>query len=190
MKYVQLGQKHRLALDFLDWMDGLHHTLGVYDWHVKPVTTDEQLFTRTLDDLVEKQLNDPDQIREFVARAKVLKNRLVKGQRAKKGEEQLNTWTGTQHDEMIKHLVADELLNGRLKALRGQYRPNWGAGPDFIGPDSTAWDLTTMGSVDFHVRRDSEGRGWQRYYVLVWDEIQISSREASRTRTDDSPDDD
>jgi hypothetical protein len=159
-------------------MDGLHHTLGVYDWHVKPIGADEQLFTRTLDDLIDKQLNDPDQIAEFVARAKANPNRLVRGKQQNKGEEQLNTWSGTQHDDMVKHLVADELATGRLKSLKGGFRPNWGKGPDFIGPDSVAWDLTTMGSVDFHLRRDPEGRGWQRYYVLVWDDIQISSREA------------
>lgn len=177
MKFVQLGDQLKLDLDFQDWMEGLQHTLGVYDWHVTPIGQEEQLFTRVLDELVDKQLNDPEQIAQFVARAKANPNRLVKGKQ-RQGEEQLNTWSGTQHDDMVKHLVADELLNGRLKSLSGKFRPNWGKGPDFIGSDGIAWDLTTMGSVDFHLRRDPEGRGWQRYYVLVWDDIQISRREA------------
>ena len=182
MKYIQLGNQHKFDPDFQEWMDGLHHTLGVYDWHVKPISADEQQFTRVLDDLVEKQLNDLDQIAEFVARAKANGNKLVSGKRQSKGEEQLNTWSGTQHDHMVKHLVVEELLHGRLKTLDARFRPNWSDGPDFIGPDSVAWDLTTMKSVDFHLRRDSERRGWQRYYVLVWDDIQISKSEARARR--------
>lgn len=180
MKFIQLGDQQKFELDFQEWMEGLHHTLGVCDWHAKPISADEQLFTRTLDELVDRQLNDPDQMAEFVARAKANPNRLVSGKRQGKGEEQLNTWSGTQHDNMIKHLIADELANGRLKTLNARFQPNWGKGPDFIGPDRVAWDLTTMGSVEFHLRRDLEGRGWQRYYVLVWDDIQITSREARR----------
>src|SRR4051794_23714373 len=106
-------------------MEGLHHTLGVYDWGVTPITEEERLITSVLDDLVDKQLNDPKQIEEFVARVKAAPSRPTLGRTPRKGEQHLNALSGSLHDRMIKHILLDELLTGRLKAVK-DFKPNFG----------------------------------------------------------------
>ena len=169
-------------LEFLPWMEGLHYTLGVYDWGVTKITEEEQLITRVLDELLDKQLNDPAQIEKFVTSAKNSSAKLINGRLQMKGESPLNTWSGTQHDRMLKHLVQDELKSGRLCAIK-KFQPNFGKGPDFLYPPSAAWDVTTMKDVGAHITRDSHQRGWQRYYILVWDDIQISTRKLLRRQS-------
>ena len=78
-------------LEFLPWMEGLHYTMGVYDWGVTKITKEEQLITEVLDDLLDKQLNDPTQIKKFIAEAKNSSSTLINGRVQKTGECQLNS---------------------------------------------------------------------------------------------------
>ncbi len=169
-------------LEFLPWMDGLHYTLGVYDWGVTKITEEEQLITRVLDEMLDKQLNHPAQIEKFVGKAKNSSSKLVSGRLQTKGESPLNAWSGTQHDRMLKHLVQGEVKSGQLSAIKS-FRPNFGKGPDFIYPPLAAWDVTTMKDIGAHITRDSHQRGSQRYYILVWDDIKISTHKLHRHRS-------
>jgi hypothetical protein len=77
-------------------------------------------------------------------------------------------------DWVFKGMVERELQNGRLTQFNNQLTvtPGGARGPDVYMPGSPmiAWDVTTRNSASDHVVRDNFQRGWNRYYLLIWDE--------------------
>ena len=119
-----------------------------------------QLVARSLDDVITRIQGQP--------------SKLIKGRPARKGEQVLNTAMGNAVDMVFKTIVETELQNGRLKPFQSQLTvtPGGVRGPDVFrkGSPMIAWDVTTRDSSSHHVVRDNFRRGWNRYYLLIWDD--------------------
>lgn len=100
------------------------------------------------------------------------------------GAQSIQTVTGNVYDRIFKQQVNKSLHAGCAlhsillkhgasprKIESGQILNTAAAsGPDVVmNGTRTGWDLTTADQVFAHFRRDVIGRGYQRYYLLVYD---------------------
>jgi hypothetical protein len=160
-----------LDTDVEEWMSELQFT-EVFNFAIEPAGEEEQEITRVLDALLYEVVYGTG-IDEVINRIKSQPSKLIKHRRARKGEQQLNTALGNSVDSIFKTVVERELSGGLLASYSGlTVTPCGTAGPDVYkqGSPMVAWDVTTRGSARDHIMRDNFGRGWNRYYLLIWDE--------------------
>jgi hypothetical protein len=172
-----------LDTDVEEWMSDLQFT-EVFNFAIEPAGEPEMEITRVLDALLYEVVYGTG-IDEVINRIKSQPSKLIKHRRARKGEQQLNTAMGNSVDSIFKTVVERELGGGLLAGHSGlTVTPCGTAGPDVYmrGSPMVAWDVTTRGSAREHIVRDNFGRGWNRYYLLIWDEPGIGFRNGWHVR--------
>jgi hypothetical protein len=156
-----------------DWMVNQTHT-ELFNFSDTHASAAEMELTEVLDDLLSQVLYRIPNIDWTVDQVRAQKAQPVKGRRAQEGEQSLGSLLGRTYDDRIKALVRQELRIGRLKNFSGQLQivDQGDKGPDFWMRSSSlvAWDVTSRGDLKKHINRDVYGRGYNRYYLLIWDE--------------------
>lgn len=156
-----------------DWMEGQTYT-EVFNFSTAPITADEMELTDVLDKLLGEVLNQIPNVDWTITEIRKQQAQPIQGRRAKKGEQSLGSLLGRTYDKQIKLLVNRELKDGKLAKFSGRLQvvDQGDAGPDFWmrAAGLIAWDVTSRGDIKKHIDRDVYGRGYNRYYLLVWDE--------------------
>jgi hypothetical protein len=180
--YTRRGVVFDTAVE--DWMHDLHFT-EVMNLAMEPCGDAEQIITRTLDALLYEVMYG-DRLEEPIQRIMGQPSKLIKGRKPRAGEQILNTSMGNAVDWVFKGMVERELTHGGLAEYQRRLTvtPAGARGPDvyMVGSPMIAWDVTTRNSASDHVERDNLGRGWNRYYLLIWDEPGTGFRRGGRVQ--------
>ncbi|MFN3325900.1 MAG: hypothetical protein ACK5AZ_20580 [Bryobacteraceae bacterium] len=144
---------------------------------------DKQEITRILDAIL-CQVMFGEHLDAVIERIRNQPSQLIQRRQPKKGEQLLQTAMGNCVDSVFKCLVLGALQNGPLAPYAGRLTvtPGGARGPDvyMAGAPMIALDVTTRGSASDHVERDNIRRGWDRYYLLIWDEPATGFRKYGR----------
>lgn len=168
--YTKTGVLFDTAVE--DWMQDLQFT-EVMNLAMEPCSESEQEITRVLDAILFEVMYGK-KLAEPLQRLTGQTFKMIRGRQANKGEQLLNTAMGNAIDGVFKNIVTHEVQSGGLKQYNGRLTitPAGAKGPDVYmrGSPMIAWDVTTRGAASDHIQRDNFGRGWNRYYLLIWDE--------------------
>lgn len=156
-----------------DWMADQWST-EVFNFSTSPVTDEEKKLTALFDQILYDVVFGRAGIDESVARAQSQSKKLIQGRKPVKGEHTFGAWQGSTYDAMFKDRLRWQMDKGELKSYKGRLVsvPGGKAGPDvyLTGSPMIAWDITTQAEIEKHILRDSIGRLYDRYYLLIWDE--------------------
>lgn len=179
MGIESVGGQVRFLSDVEPWMRDQWST-EVFNFSTAPYGNDEMEITEILDSVLFELVFGRSGIDNMVERAKAHPKRFIQGRQAKKGEQSLASWQGSNFDEAFKRQVETELGGGRLSQFQNRLRviPGGEQGPDVFLESSPliAWDVTTQADIERHIMRDAIGgikrrvRLFDRYYLLIWDE--------------------
>lgn len=173
-----------LDTDVEEWMRDLWFT-EVFNFSVAPTSDGEKEITQVLDQSLYEVIFGK-YMDEVIARIQSQPSKLIQSRITRKGEQLLNTAMGNAVDPIFKSVVEREKHGGKLQqfAARLTVTPGGAEGPDVYmeGSPMTAWDVTTRAAARDHVVRDNFRRGWNRYYLLIWDEPGTGFRVGGKVR--------
>jgi hypothetical protein len=157
-----------------EWMHDQDFT-EVFDSSMNPYSEEEMAITRILDRILGEIVFGAG-IDQLAGRAGAMGARgqtLVPGRAKAPGQQNVQTWQGNVVDGLFKERVQASINHGELAPYAHLLTvvPGGQAGPDLYARSLVvAWDVTTRGSAEEHIRRDVIRRAWDRYYLLIWDE--------------------